>query len=70
MAKDPFPNTSDGTTELRFSALFSSTSSILTVPTDPMELKDGLMWLNTTELRVKIFSGGRKWTIGLLSVAD
>ncbi len=62
MANDPFPNTADKTTELRFAALFGSLSAVIVVKTDPLELKEGLMWINTTDRQLKIYAGGILWT--------
>lgn len=61
MAADPFPNTSDATTEARFNVIFSSTSTVLVVPTDPVEMKNGLVWLNTSTGVLKIYHEGVIW---------
>lgn len=65
---DPFPNSEDATLEKRLQALFKDSKTILVVPTDPLERRDGLLWLNTTSKKVKIYSGGVTWIIGEASV--
>lgn len=64
MANDPFPNTSDRTMEMRLATLFEGSSSILVVPTDPLDRKENMVWLNTTERKLKIYAGGVTWMIG------
>ena len=67
MATDPFPNTGSVELEQRLRILFGASGTALVVPTDPLELKDGLIWVNTSTLKLNIYFGGKVWTIGQLS---
>lgn len=68
MAFDPFPGTAqDQNTEQRLLTIFKSLGSLLVVPTDPLDKKNGIMWLNTTERKLKVYSEGVTWTIGSAS---
>ncbi len=67
MATDPFPNTTDATLEVRLSTLFNATDTVLVVPVDPEDKKNGMIWLNSTERKLKIYAGGITWTTGVES---
>ena len=56
--------TADATLEKRISTLFQSSNTILVVPLDPDSKKDGLVWFNTTDKQLKLYSGGVTWKIG------
>jgi hypothetical protein len=65
MAQDPFPNTSDQTMEMRLAALFTGSNTVLTVPTDPEQPKEGMLWYNTTDRALYLYSGGKEWLVGV-----
>ena len=66
--KDPFPMlTSDSAVEQRLQTLFKAASSILVVNVDPTDKKEGLMWVNASTGTLKVYAGGKTWTIGLES---
>lgn len=70
MASDPFPNTAEPTLEMRLQELFKGTSAIVVSATDPIDLKSGHLWFNTTTEELKLFSGGVIWVIGKGSVQN
>lgn len=65
MAQDPFPNSSEPTTEQRFRALFLSSDTVIVTPTEPLDKKDGLVWVNTETQTLNVYFGGITWTTGL-----
>lgn len=67
MTSDPFPGTADPTLELRLAALFRSTPLSFT-PNDPQDLREGMVWINTTTNKLKTYGQGKTWTIGVASV--
>lgn len=68
MATDPFPGSEKPTLEMRLVTLFQASGSFLISPTDPEDLKEGMLWLNATTGKVKAYGLGRTWTIGVASV--
>lgn len=67
MSSDPFPGTADPTLELRLAALFGSTPILFTA-NDPVDKREGMIWLNTSTNKLKTYGQGKTWTIGVASV--
>lgn len=70
MAQDPFPNTAQGTLEQRLNTLYQASHTVLVLALDPLEKRNGLMWLNTSEQKLKIYQDGITWEIGKASAVS
>ena len=67
MVTDPFPNSADRTMEVRLATLFNAQNALI-LPNDPTDQRDGLVWFNTSDLKLKLYAGGKIWVIGSASV--
>lgn len=44
--RDPFPNTSDQTTEMRFRVIFDQANPVVVLRVDPDHPAEGMVWIN------------------------